>query len=140
MSEARRLTKADILQGRNKIHYVYVDELGGEIALRPLTDGEWAEVEETRLKGMKAKGKPGSDNPDMELDIADIHRADFAADCLAVAYSMADSEWNIADVKSLPAGMAKKIANEVYKITGVDPGEEGLNPAMAEQVHSFRKD
>ena len=56
-----KLTKADILKGVNNVKTQYFDKLGGEVEVRPLTEGEWAEIEALRGSGAKIKGRPTFD-------------------------------------------------------------------------------
>ena len=39
------LTKSQILNGVNKIERIYIKKLGDKVALRPLSNGEWNEIE-----------------------------------------------------------------------------------------------
>ncbi len=162
MSEVKRLTKADIIAGKDNVHYEYFDELDGELPLRSLTEGQWAQVEAIKARGSTMKGMPsiGKDgNPDMEksqlgieIDMEKMSLAEFEADCLAVFFGVADdNHWTVEDVKRMqPPGAVKKIAAKIYQITGVKSkyakaveraknkqAEEG---DKAEQVEPFRKE
>src|SRR5690606_33913782 len=129
----RRLSKSDLLQGRDQVHYVYFEELGGEIPLRPLTDGQWAQIQAIKSSGGILRGRPVMDadgDIDMsktelalEIDVAKASEKDYEADALTVMYALADgSRWTLEDVKQLrPAGIVQKIAKKVREISGVLP-------------------
>jgi len=145
-TEAVRLNKAAILNGKTQIHYEYVEEWNGEVALAPLTEGQYSQVDSIKASGIKMKARPQMDskgNPDfasmsesmeMEFDLEQVNQNDFEADALAVAYSLAGAgeHWTAEDVKSFrPPGIVAKLAKVVYKISGVTPLE-------VDQVQSFR--
>lgn len=148
MDDVRRLSRHDILSGTRKEYPYFLEELGGEVILHPLTDGQWASVNALKVGGGKMAGEPviGADgqvdpvassaNMRVEVDLSQSVRDEYEADCLAVAYSLSGSgdAWSVADVKGMrPAGVVKKISKKVYAISGVDK-------AAAEWVSSFRED
>lgn len=133
------LTKADILQGTKKTHIVQVEEFNGEVAIKPLSQGQWAQVEIIKSGGIKFRGKPGKDSKDysgmeMEMDISEVQKNDHEGDCVAVAYALSINEtWTVQDVKDIqPPGVVKRLAEEVYRISGVTV--DGLN-----EIRNFRK-
>lgn len=147
----RVLSKKDILGGTSVRTQVYFEEFKGNLSLRPLNDYEWNSVEAIRSRGTTIKGVPNVNNltdnkasikdavnsMEMGLDIEELMRADFQADCLAVAYSLGD-DWSTEDVKLLsPPGIVKKIANEVYSLSGVTPSDN-LKDVGASEVERFR--
>lgn len=143
-----KLSKTDILEGRDSEHVVYFEELGGEIVLRPLTDGQWARISAIKGDIGKIVTKPsyGKDRlgsisgvADMLLEV-DLKRAtenEAEADAQAVAYSLSDPQgekWTVEDIRKMkPAGVVKKIAAKVYYISGV-------SKEAAEWAKSFRGD
>lgn len=147
MADIKKLDKSAILNGAAQVHYEYVEELGGELALVPLTEGQYSQVSIIKSSGIKMKGNPSFDaegRPDfsnvassftMEMDLEKINESDFEADVLAVAYSLSGGtgeHWTVEDVKKIrPAGIVSKVAKVVYSITGV-------TPAKIEQVQNFR--
>jgi len=69
MSEVKRLTKADILQGNKNVYYEYFEKIEGELPLKSLTDGQASQIESVRSRGSRMNGTPvmGKDgNPDHE--------------------------------------------------------------------------
>lgn len=147
MADVKRLDKSAILNGSAQVHYEHVEELGGELALVPLTEGQWAQVSVIKSSGIKMVGNPKFDadgRPDfadvssnftMEMDLKKINECDFEADVLAVSYSLSGGTgetWTVEDVKKIrPAGIVPRIAKVVYEITGV-------TPAQIQEVQNFR--
>lgn len=130
--ETRRLGRAELLAGRDDVREVSVRALGGAlIEVRPLTSGQFAQVDAIRNRGTRLEGQPvmGSDgNPDMKntkfnlsIDMEDMTSAEFEADALAVFYGVAgDTKWTVDDVKSIrPAGAVTEIARKIYEASGV---------------------
>ncbi len=144
-----KLTKADILKGVNNVKTQYFDKLGGEVEVRPLTEGEWAEIEALRSSGAKIKGKPTFDksgnldiktmqqNLQVEIDSKEIQLMDFEAKAKAVAWGLStssDNQWTVEEVKQLrPVGVVDDIAEFIFKISGVT--EEGV-----EEARNFRQE
>jgi hypothetical protein len=44
MKRIKRLTKEDILKGKNRSESVYLQDYDAEVVIRPLTDGELTEI------------------------------------------------------------------------------------------------
>lgn len=144
-----KLTKADILKGVNNVKTQYFDKLGGEVELRPLTEGEWAEIEALRSSGAKIKGRSTFDksgnldiksmqqNLQVEIDSKEIQLMEFEAKAKAVAWGLStspDNQWTVEEVKQLrPVGVLDDIAEFIFKISGVT--EEGV-----EEARNFRKE
>lgn len=144
------LTKADILKGKEAVRSVEVKALGGEINIRPLTDGEWSEVNAIFSGAiwldMKAKTPPKKPNqvkPSKPEDLYEVlpridmgayTTAEYEAHCLAAAYGLScnGASWNKGEIKSLKPGSAEEIANLVFEFSGVALGQEAL-------LASFRK-
>lgn len=144
--EVKRLTKAEILAGRDFIHYERVKELGGEIGFRPLTDGQYAQVEAIRAQGTTLRGKPSFDqkgdidyqdamgNMEMVIDAAKTTELDVQADATAVAYSLSGGgeTWTVDEILGLsPPGLVKILAGIVYKISKV-------NEVKVQEIKNFR--
>src|SRR5690606_18047712 len=144
-----KLTKADILKGVNNIRTQYFDKLGGEIDVRPLTEGEWAEIEALRGSGAKIKGNPTIDksgnldiksmreNLQVEIDTKELQLMEFEAKAKSVAWGLStrpDNQWMVEEVKQLrPVGVVDDIAEFIFKISGVT--EESVN-----EVRNFRQE
>jgi len=153
MQELKRITREDLILGKNKITMVYFEELGGELPLKPLTDGQLAQIEiiqksgikirgnpekieqaKARLKELNSKGVEEYGDLDMELDIQQITQSEYDANVLAVQYGLAleGPPLTDRDVKNMqPPGIVKKIAEEVYKLST-------MNDRQVAELESFR--
>ena len=132
-TEMRKLTRADLLQGTRATKNIPLEELGGFITIRPLTDGEWAKVQQMKAAGgmqIQAKPKAGTTGTKLELDREslvmninpeDMTRQNYEADCQAVAYAIVDDKpWSVSEVRQLsPPGIVARLAQEVYALSGV---------------------
>lgn len=148
MADVKRLSKSAILNGTAQIHYEMVEELGGEVGLAPLSEGQYAQITTIKATGIKMKGNPTFDengrpdfanlgsNFEMIMDLEQINKSDFEADALAVAYSLSGGmgeTWSVEEVKGIrPPGIIARLAKIVYEISGV-------TPAQIEQVRNFRE-
>ena len=145
---ARRITKREILQGKKQRKSIPIEELDGELVIRPITDGEAAEVQQTMLKGLSAdavrvisanRSRFGSGEvneqllSELNLSGDDIGRLQFnegEANRRAVAYALSvDNErWQSEDVDQLllsvtdRKGLLRKLASEVYELSGMAGG------------------
>lgn len=149
--EIVRLSRADIIKGKNNIRYVYFEKLGGELPLRPLTDGQASQIEAVRTRGTVLKGMPKMDaNGDVDVDGSDLDltidlekasSASFEADALAVFYGIAETErndqWTVNDVKRMqPVGIVNEIASVIYQMSGIKP----KGRKVLEEAERFRQD
>ena len=143
MNDHRILTKADILQGTDHVENVYFEDLEGCLPLRPLTSGQWAQVQAEMMAEMSVSGTPGKQRPggklgadlistQMTFDVGKVQRHLEKAYALAVAYSIADgSKWTPEEVEQLrPAEVVEKIATEVFRLSKVE--------VAASEMQSFR--
>lgn len=143
-----RLTKADILKGSSQVKTKYFDKLGGEVSVRPLTEGEWSEIEAMRGSGAKITGSPKFDKNgnfdirsmqrdlQVEINSKDIQVLEFEAKAKAVAWGLSvnGEEWTPDEVRQLrPVGIVGEIAEFIFEISGV------TNEA-SEGARSFRQD
>ena len=127
MEETERLlTKADILEGKEKIEKVFIKKLEGSLEIRPLTEAEWAKVQAVNARGMSmtTKVKPEEkDAPkefDMSVDLGKSSEASSEAERLVVSFGVANIKLMPEDVGKLkPAGVAAEIAGHILRITGV---------------------
>lgn len=127
-------TKAAILQGANRVETVSIPGVAESIPLKPLTDGQYSEIEQIRTKGMVVKGNPErSADVTMDIDLEVSTRQSHLADVKAVYYSLATEEkWTEEEIEAIsPPGIVSKIAAEVYRISGVE---------QIDKVKKFRKD
>ena len=155
-----KLTKADILKGKEAIHDAEIKALGGTVNLRPLTDGEWSEVKGLLTKAIYLEIAPHLKADKIEVDTANpedlkkqvektrkklveitpkINLMEYAlaerkAHCLASSYGLScnGEKWTVEEVNGLPPGSADEITAIVFELSGVSLGSEEL-------LTSFRK-
>lgn len=138
--EEQYATKKQILNGKADLHDVNLPD-GRTVRVRPLADGEWAEVEACQVRGQTvtaeadASGEAGKPKS-VTIDMEQMQRADYESDVLAAAHGLTHSGeiWTPNDVRRIPiVGAARTIAKKIYAITGVTKDAEEL-------VRSFRDD
>jgi len=116
MSATRRLTKEDILKGKERHEPLYVEEYQAEVVIRPLTDGELTEV--FNLIGSIPL------NPDGSPDVAkmDINK-NFEALRLATAMGMVEPLLTQEEVRDMKFGVPEFIGTRVLQLSGVTSAE-----------------
>lgn len=136
------LTKAEILQGIQKVETVCIKSLKGEVKIRPLSAAEWdsvGEIEakalgdfETEEKAFRGQRKKGSMASKARINIEQQTKASNEAKYKAVslALSVDGEDWSVEEVQSMPAAALKEIYENVQRISGVDLEEEDV-----EQFH-----
>ena len=128
---SRVISRSDLLQGNKDIISVHIASLEANLEVRPLTSGQWAEIDAIKARGTKLSGRPvmGEDgNPDLGktdlslvIDLDASTTAEFEGDTRAVYYSVVgEPKWSLDDVRSIsPANLVTEIAQEIYRISGV---------------------
>ena len=113
------LSKAAILKGTAHVEEVFIDQLGGSVAIRPLSDGEWADFEAKMLTGQRVTGTNASAAREIEFDVGTTNHAYHKAKCWAVALAMSvnGEKWQPGEVAQLPAGAPSAIFAEVKELT-----------------------
>lgn len=110
------------------------DDFDGVVQVRPLTEGEQAEVEALAMTGQVVRGKVGERPTDSEVDVVASAQGQQRARRLRVAYGLSvDEKWSPADVAKLPPAAVTRISRKVRELTG---GEGGLDDEAA----AFRGD
>lgn len=119
--------KAQLLKGAAHREDLHVPELVGDdfdgvVQVRPLTEGEQAEVEALTVAGQTVRGKVGERPTDQEVDVAESAKGQQRARRLRVAYGLSvDEKWTSSDVAKLPPRAVTRISRKVRELTG---GEE----------------
>lgn len=149
MTERKAVTKAEILSGKDYEEKVYIEELKGEITIRPLSERQYAQVQQIKSTATKLVGgakydeegnvdqKRSTEEMKVEVDIGLSQKLDLEANATAVAYSMTtgDNEsWTVDEVLNLrPIGIVKKIAQLVYSLSGVTEERAGATKPFRPQ-------
>ena len=113
----KKLTKEDILKGKNKRETLYLDSYDAEVVIRPLTDGELTEI--LSLFGeipLKADGTPDISKVDMKKNFEILR---YAASKGLVEPKLTEKELN-----DMIFGIPEFIGAKVLEISGVTPREE----------------
>jgi len=117
MSRPRRLTKEDILKGRERHETVYVEDYEADVVIRPLTDGELTEV--FNLIGSVPL------NPDGSPDVSkmDVNK-NFEALRLAASMGLVEPTLTLEDVRAMKFGVPEFIGTRVLEVSGVTSPED----------------
>jgi len=117
MSGTKRLTKEDILKGRERHEPLYVEEYDAEVVVRPLTDGELTDI--FSLIGNVPLNEDGT---------PDITRMDatknFDALRTAASMGMVEPKLTKEEVSDMKFGVPEFIGTKVLEISGVTSSEE----------------
>jgi hypothetical protein len=117
MSGTKRLTKEDILKGKEKHESLFVEDYDAEVIIRPLTDGELTQV--FTLIGSVPLNPDGT--PDItQMDIG----KNFEALRLATSLGMVDPELTAKEVSDMKFGVPEYIGTKILEISGVTSSEE----------------
>jgi len=132
--------KAQLLKGAAYFEDLDVPELvrddfDGVVQVRPLTDGEQAEVEALTMSGQTVRGQVGQRPTEQTVDVVESAKGQQRARRLRVAYGLSvnGDTWKPGDVAKLPPAAVTRISRKVRELTG---GEGGLDDAAA----AFRGD
>ena len=135
------LTKAELLQGKTARRTVPIKALDGEVVIRPLTDGEFHDIQQKFVQAVSMKldispedmeTELGPDTPKLasklntEIDVAEFAQADYDSSLMAAAWGLSvdGEEWSMEEVAQLAPGAAEQIADEVYDLSGARPEQE----------------
>lgn len=141
------ITKEELLKGNKLVKTVTIKELGGDIEIRPLNEGQWAEIDAKKVEMFKIDIEPvmkqvdgqkvydnekTRDNIKITSDLSKSKNIEFETNLLICKYGMV-LEFTIDELKQIsPPGVIKKIADEILKLSQIN--EEEL-----QELKSFRK-
>ncbi|MFC1802753.1 hypothetical protein ACFL0D_02175 [Thermoproteota archaeon] len=117
MSGAKKLTKADILKGKESHESLYVEEYEAEVVIRPLTDGELTNI--FSLIGNVPLNEDGTP------DIAKMDsNKNFEALRMATSMGMVEPILTKEEVSDMKFGVPEFIGTKILEISGVTSSEE----------------
>jgi hypothetical protein len=117
MRRAKRLTKEDILKGKERFEEVYLNEYDAEVVIRPLTDGELTEI--FSLIGTVPLREDGT--PDVSrMDVM----KNFEALRKAASMGLVEPKLDMEEVSEMKFGVPEYIGTKVLEISGVESEEE----------------
>lgn len=150
------LTRKDIINGASERQEVEIPLLGQTISLRPLTDGEYAEIEAIRkdvgeiktnlafdekggvdVNKVRKKVKADKNGLELKLDLKKSEEMNYYADCLTTAYGLSNEQERFTpeDVRNMrPLGVVSQIADAVIRISKLDEPEK-----VNEEMKTFRE-
>jgi len=113
----KKLTKEDILKGKDKHETLAVEAYGMEVVIRPLTDGELSEV--FALIGNIPLNKDGT--PDAtQIDIV----KNFKALRLVTSLGLVEPKLTVEDVGEMKFGVPELIGTRILEASGISAGEK----------------
>lgn len=129
-----RLTKAQILQGRNYTEEVHVDALDGEVLVRVLTSGEVEQIKAVPARGMSlsfedldaAQAEGAQADARLNMDMEQMFLSQSEARFMTVAWGLStpgDEAWTVEDARSLGSEAVEQIAKEVWRISNVSEAD-----------------
>lgn len=116
MRRVKKLTKEDILKGKDNYTNLYLEDYDAEVVIRPLTDGELTDI--FSLIGSV---------PLMEDGTPDISKMDvnknFEALRLAASMGLVEPKLTVDEVAEMKFGVPELIGTKVLEISGVTSTE-----------------
>jgi hypothetical protein len=113
----KKLTKEDILKGKNYSESLHISSYNADVTIRPLTDGELSEI--LAILGsvpLKSDGTPDT----AKVDVA----KNFKALRLAASLGLVDPMLTIDEVAEMKFGAPELIGTKVLEISGLPSAEE----------------
>jgi hypothetical protein len=111
----KKLTKEDILKGKDKQESLHVEAYGSDVIIRPLTDGELSEV--FALIGnipLKNDGTPDAS----QIDIV----KNFKALRLVTSIGLVDPKLTVDEVGDMKFGVPELIGTRILEVSGISSG------------------
>lgn len=108
----KRLTKEDILKGKEQSQTLHVESYDADVVIRPLTDGELSEV--LAILGslpLKSDGTPDTGKVDVTKNLRALR--------LAASLGMIDPKLSLDEVAEMKFGIPELIGTEVLEISGI---------------------
>ena len=120
------LSKSDILLGIDNPVKVKIEQLNGEIWLRPLSSAEVNEILNIEAEGLgtfNATNMRGQTSTDGKMNLAKMQTKRNEAMYIAIHKSINNpkgDEWTIDELKRLPLDAVNEIYDHVMKISGAE--------------------
>lgn len=139
-----KISREQLIEGKNYAEDVYFEELGGELNLRSLTDIEYEKIKRKRASAIKTKVKTVGNQEQSEVNINtnELLEATHESNIMAVCYGVVFDKplIRLEVIETFKVGMVEKIAKEIYRITGVNPDGEFNEVKTQKEVEQFRTD
>lgn len=111
----KKLTKEDILKGKDSRETLSIDSYGADVTIRPLTDGELSEV--FAIIGsipLKNDGTPDTGKVDITKN--------FKALRLATSLGLIEPQLTVDEVAEMKFGVPEFIGTKILEISGISSG------------------
>lgn len=111
----KKLTKADILKGKDMRETLHIDSYDAEVVIRPLTDGELSEV--FAVIGsipLKNDGTPDTGKIDVTKN--------FEALRIASSLGLVEPKLTVEEVADMKFGTPEFIGTKILEISGITSG------------------
>ena len=111
----RKLTKEDILKGKDKHETLHIDSYEADVIIRPLVDGELSEV--FAIIGsvpLKNDGTPDAGKVDITKN--------FRALRLATSLGLVEPKLTIEEVGQMKFGVPEFIGTKILELSGISSG------------------
>jgi hypothetical protein len=112
----KRLSKQDILEGARRRETIHIQELDGDIVIRPLTFGELAKLSSTSGVPMMPDGTPDLSKVDSNDMI--LKNFDFIKQVVTLGMVSEGSPITPEDVDKMPGGLPMIIAASILELSG----------------------
>lgn len=133
------LTKSDILQGIKTPKKIMIENLNGEIWLRPLSSAEIDEIMNIEAQGygtFNAKAIQGKTNADAKMNLAKMQEKQAEAKYIAIHKSINNNSnsdgWELNEIKELPADAINEMYDKIMDLSGAS--------VTTKDVESFPED
>ncbi|HEY3272324.1 MAG TPA: hypothetical protein VGJ92_01105 [Methanocella sp.] len=108
----KKLTKQDILKGKDKHETIHVEAYGSDVIVRPLTDGELSEVF-TIIGSIPLKGDGTPDAS--QIDIV----KNFKALRLVTSLGLVEPALTVEEVGQMKFGVPEFIGTQILELSGI---------------------
>jgi len=113
----KKLTKEDILRGKDSNETIYIDIYGADVVVRPLTDGELSDV--LAILG----GVPIKNDGTLDTEKLDVTK-NFKALRLAASLGLVNPKLTIDEVSDMKFGVPELIGTKVLELSGLSSPAE----------------
>lgn len=117
-----KLTRDQLLQGKDLVEEFEVADLGGTVTIRPLTSREWMNLSGARAKELERteaiKKLPRSN--EVKVDTQAIMDINFAFKCDLVALALVDPKLTKEDIGEMKISVVDAINTRIRIISGID--------------------
>ena len=124
-----KITKADLLNGVDNIKSEYFEEAGGELEIKPLSAGQWAQVQECMSQGVERVGE------ELKVDASKAQKGQAGAKFTAVSYGLSvNDRWTTSEVEKLKPSLVDALYNRILEISGLKDEVQKMEKEAEEMI------